>query len=264
MIVVNFINHLQGEYMQTNKPVIRKSLLGFDTNSKTVKGQTLGFYTGILYLAPSDISGFQVCPMAKLAQCENACLYSAGRGAFTSIQNARIAKTQYFFNDRQNFMLNLVLDIQKGIKQAKKQDLTLLIRLNGTSDIKWENVYFDYEFMHGKIRSITIFDLFPEVQFYDYTKIANRIDIPKNYDLTFSYSGVVTFQKYVKKAIDNKMRIATVFRRVEDIPTEFLGLPVVSGDNSDIRHLDKPNSIVGLYAKGKAKKDTSGFVVDII
>jgi hypothetical protein len=259
MIVVNFINHLQGEYMQINKPVIRKSLLGFDTNSKTVKGQTLGFYTGILYLAPSDISGFQVCPMAKLAQCENACLYSAGRGAFTSIQNARIAKTQYFFNDRQNFMLNLVLDIQKGIKQAKKQDLTLLIRLNGTSDIKWENLYFEYD-----EKQTNIFDLFPEVQFYDYTKIPNRINLPKNYDLTYSYSGVVTFQKYVKKAIDNKMRIATVFRKVEDIPTEFLGLPVVSGDNSDIRHLDKPNSIVALYAKGKAKKDTSGFVVDII
>lgn len=245
--------------MQINKPVTRKSLLGFDTNSKTVKGQTLGFYTGILYLAPSDISGFNVCPMAKLAHCENPCLYSAGRGAFSNIQNARINKTKYFFNDRQNFMLNLVLDIEKGIKQAKKQNLTLLIRLNGTSDIKWENVYFDYD---GK--QTNIFDLFPNVQFYDYTKIPNRIDLPKNYDLTFSYSGVMEFQPYVKKAIDNKMRIATVFRTVKDIPTEFLGLPVVSGDNSDIRHLDKPNSIVALYAKGKAKKDTSGFVVDTI
>lgn len=245
--------------MQINKPVTRKSLLGFDTNSKTVKGQTLGFYTGILYLAPSDISGFNVCPMAKLAHCENPCLYSAGRGAFSNIQNARINKTKYFFNDRQNFMLNLVLDIEKGIRQAKKQDLTLLIRLNGTSDIKWENVYFDYD---GK--QTNIFDLFPNVQFYDYTKIPNRIDLPKNYDLTYSYSGVVEFQPYVKKAIDNKMRIATVFRTVDHIPTEFLGLPVVSGDNSDIRHLDKPNSIVALYAKGKAKKDTSGFVVDTI
>jgi hypothetical protein len=248
--------------MQTNKPITRKSLLGFDTNAKTVKGEQLGFLTGILYLAPSDISGFNVCPMAKIAQCENACLYTSGRGAFTSIQNARIKKTQYYFEDRQNFMLNLVLDIEKGIKQAKKAGLTLLIRLNGTSDIKWENVYFDYEFMNGKIRSITIFDLFPEIQFYDYTKIANRVDLPKNYDLTFSYSGVVTFQKYVSKAINNKMRIATVFRRVEDIPTSFLGLPVVGGDNSDIRHLDDQNTIVALYAKGKAKKDYSGFVVD--
>lgn len=245
--------------MQTNKPTIRKPLLGFDTNAKTVKGEQLGFLTGILYLAPSDISGFNVCPMAKIAQCENACLYTAGRGAFNSIQLARINKTKYYFEDRQNFMLNIVKDIEKGIKQAKKAGLTLLIRLNGTSDIKWENVYFTYD-----NKQTTIFDLFPNIQFYDYTKIANRVDLPKNYDLTFSYSGVVNFQPYVKKAINNQMRIATVFRRVEDIPTEFLGLPVVSGDNSDIRHLDNQNSIVALYAKGKAKKDYSGFVVDTI
>ena len=247
-----------------NKPKTRKPLLGFDTNAKTVKGEQLGFLTGILYLAPSDISGFQVCPMAKIAQCEKACLYTAGRGAFNSIQNARIAKTQYFFNDRQDFMLNLVKDIEKGIKQASKAGLTLLIRLNGTSDIKWENIHFDYEFMHGKIRSITIFDLFPEIQFYDYTKIPNRSDIPKNYDLTFSYSGVIEYQKYAKKAISNNMRIATVFRSVKHIPDNFLGLPVVSGDNSDIRHLDPKGHIVALYAKGKAKTDKSGFVIDTI
>jgi len=92
----------------------RTSLLGFNTNAKTVKGEKLGFYTGILYLAPSDISGFQVCPMAKLAQCEAACLYTAGRGAFNSIQKARIEKTKKFFNDRPNFMLHLVKDIEAG------------------------------------------------------------------------------------------------------------------------------------------------------
>ena len=248
--------------MKTNSPLNRKSLLGFDTNAKTVKGEQLGFLTGILYLAPSDISGFQVCPMAKMAQCEKACLYTAGRGAFTSIQNARIAKTQYFFNDRQNFMLNLVKDIEKGIKQASKAGLTLLIRLNGTSDIKWENVHFDYEFAYGKVRSITIFDLFPNVQFYDYTKIANRKDLPANYDLTFSYSGVVNFAPYVNKAKSNGMRIATVFRSVKDIPQTFMGMPVVGGDDSDIRYLDPQGHIVALYAKGKAKKDNTGFVVD--
>jgi hypothetical protein len=243
--------------MTINKPTIRKPLLGFDTNAKTVKGEYLGFLTGILYLAPSTISGHQVCPMAKIAQCEYACLYTSGRGAFTSIQNARIKKTQYYFEDRQNFMLNIVKDIEKGIKQAKKAGLTLLIRLNGTSDIKWENVEFTYD-----NKQTNIFNLFPNIQFYDYTKIPNRVDLPKNYDLTFSYSGVIQYQPYVKKAIDNQMRIATVFRRVEDIPTSFLGLPVVGGDNSDIRHLDDQNTIVALYAKGKAKKDYSGFVVD--
>ena len=245
--------------MTINKPLTRKSLLGFDTNAKTIKGEQLGFLTGILYLAPYNLSGQNVCPMAEIAQCHKACLYSAGRGAFTSIQNARIKKTQYYFDNRQDFMLNLVLDIKKGIKQANNNRLTLLIRLNGTSDIKWENVFFDYD-----NKRVNIFDLFPNIQFYDYTKIANRINLPKNYDITFSYSGVIEYQPYVKKAIDNQMRIATVFRRVEDIPTSFLGLPVVGGDNSDIRHLDNQNTIVALYAKGKAKKDYSGFVVDTI
>jgi hypothetical protein len=88
--------------MQINKPLTRKSLLGFDTNAKTVKGEQLGFLTGILYLAPSDISGFNVCPLAKLAECEKPCLYTAGRGAFNSIQLARINKTKYYFADHRH------------------------------------------------------------------------------------------------------------------------------------------------------------------
>ena len=164
----------------------RKQLLGFNTNAKTIKGEKIGYYTGILYLAPSDISGFQVCPLAKLAQCEKACLYTAGRGAFNSIQQARIEKTKYFFNDRNNFMINIYKDIEKGIKKAKQLNQELLIRLNGTSDIKWENVSFEY----NGITYDNIMSAFPAVQFYDYTKIPNRVNLPGNYDLTFSYSGV--------------------------------------------------------------------------
>ena len=245
--------------MQTNKPAIRKPLLGFDTNAKTVKGEQLGFLTGILYLAPYNLGGQNVCPMAEIAQCHKACLYTAGRGAFNSIQQARINKTKYYFADQQNFMLNIVKDIEKGLKMADKNRLTLLIRLNGTSDIRWENVFFNYD-----NKRVNIFDLFPNVQFYDYTKLANRKDIPANYDLTFSYSGVVDFLPYVNKAKNNGLRIATVFRSVKHIPSEFLGLQVVGGDNSDIRHLDPQNTIVALYAKGKAKKDNTGFVVDTI
>ena len=236
----------------------RTSLLGFNTNAKTVKGEKLGFYTGILYLAPSDISGFQVCPMAKLAQCEAACLYTAGRGAFNSIQKARIAKTQKFFNDRHNFMLNLVKDIEAGQRKAAKLGQTLLIRLNGTSDIKWENVEFtDFD---GKV-SPNLMSRFPDVQFYDYTKVANRRDLPPNYDLTFSYSNVVTFQKYNDIAISQNMRLAAVFRYAKDIPDTFKGMPVIGGDNSDVRHVEPLGHVVALYAKGKAVKDQSGFVI---
>lgn len=239
----------------------RKAMLGFNSNAKTIKGNTIGYYTGILYLAPSDISGFQVCPMAKLAGCETACLYTSGRGAFNSTQIARIKKTKEFFENRDWFMQNIVKDIEAGIRKANKLGQELLIRLNGTSDIKFEHVSFvDID---GK-KYANIMDRFPMVQFYDYTKIPNRTDLPKNYDLTFSYSGVVTFQKFNKIAIAKRMRIATVFRTEESIPKSYLGMPVISGDKSDVRHIEDRGTVVALYAKGKAIKDKSGFVIDVI
>jgi hypothetical protein len=233
----------------------RKLVLSIGDDAKTVKGAKIGFMTGILYLAPSNISGYQVCPMAKKANCEEACLYTAGRGAFTSIQNARIAKTKRFFEDTENFMLDLEFSINTVIRKAKKLGLTPLIRLNGTSDIIWENIKFK--------NYANIFEAFPNVQFYDYTKIPTRKNIPSNYDLTFSYSGVSTYQGAVKKALlnDKLSRIAVVFDKVENIPSNFEGKIVVNGDNSDVRHLDNKNVIVALYAKGKARKDLSGFVV---
>jgi hypothetical protein len=233
----------------------RKLILSIGNDAKTVKGAKMGFMTGILYLAPSNVSGYQVCPMAKKANCEEACLYTAGRGAFTSIQNARIAKTKRFFEDTENFMLDLEFSINAVVRKAKKAGLIPLIRLNGTSDIIWENVKFK--------NHANIFEAFPNVQFYDYTKIPTRKNIPSNYDLTFSYSGVSTYQGAVKKALlnDKLSRIAVVFDKVENIPLQFEGKSVVSGDNSDVRHLDNKNVIVALYAKGKAKKDLSGFVV---
>jgi len=245
-------------------------LLNVDSNAKTVKGQAQGFMTGVLYLAPYKLSGFNTCAMADIAQCAHACLNTAGRAGIIKtgestnpIQQARIRKTKQFYNERNTFMLTLVKDIEKLIKQAHKLGFIPLVRLNGTSDIRWENVRFDYEFMHGKIRNVTIFEIFPEVQFYDYTKIPNRKDLPSNYDLTFSYSGVKAYQKYAMQAIDSGMRLAVVFRLQDKIPANYLGLPCVDGDKTDIRHLDPKLSIVALYAKGKVKKDYSGFVIDI-
>lgn len=247
--------------MTTNN-VMPKKLLAIDTNAKTVKGQKYGFMTGILYMAPSTISGFNTCPMATIAKCEAACLYSAGRGAFSSVQQSRINKAILFHTQRQAFMLQLVKDIDKLIKKAAKAGMIPLVRLNGTSDIRFESIRFDYEFANGKIRNVTIFDIFPDVQFYDYTKLANRKGVPANYDLTFSYSGVLGYQKYVNQAIQAGMRIAAVFRSKKDIPETFLGMQCVDGDDSDIRHLDPKGCIVALYAKGNAKKDLTGFVVD--
>jgi hypothetical protein len=235
-------------------------MLSIDTNAKTIKGQQYGYMTGVLYLAPYNLSGYNVCAMAEIAQCHGPCLNSAGRGAFTNVQDARIKKTKLFFEDRDAFFAKLIPSIHTLINKSRKLGLIPLCRLDGTSDIKWENVDFTFEGVHYE----NIFVMFPDLQFYDYTKIPNRrVDHIPNYDLTFSYSGVVEFQPYVQRAIDQGYRIAVVFRKREDIPAEFLGTTCVDGDDSDLRHEDPHGVVVALYAKGKARHDTSGFVVDV-
>lgn len=237
---------------------MQKELLTIDSNAKTVKGQKYGFMTGILYMAPADISGRNLCSMAELAGCKAACLYTAGRGAMSSVQVARIKRAKAFFENREAFMAVIVKDIQRLVKSAAKKKMIPLVRLNGTSDIRWESV----PVTHNGVAYRNVMELFPNVQFYDYTKIANRRDIPENYDLTFSYSGRVEFSPYVKKAIESGMRIAAVFRNRADIPAKFMGMDCIDGDNSDIRHIEPKGVIVALYAKGQAKKDNTGFVID--
>lgn len=239
-------------------------------NAKTPKGEKKGYITGILYLAPNTQSGVtNVCPMAKIAQCDHACLYTAGRGKFTKIKEARIRKTVYFHERKDEFINELARDIYRLENKAKKTQNIPLIRLNGTSDILWEKIKFTLEEETAKKIGATpgeyenIMALFPHIQFYDYTKIASRNQLPTNYDLTFSYSGVEKYQKEVAKAIEKKMRIAVVFRTKDMIPDTFKGMKVVDGDDTDLRHLDPQGVIVSLYAKGDAKKDDTGFVVDI-
>jgi hypothetical protein len=246
-----------------------KQLFSISSNAKGVKGEQFGFLTGILYLAPADLSGYQVCPMAIIAACKTPCLNTAGMGGvFTSIQRSRIAKTRRFFEDREAFMADVVYSIRKLIKAARKRAVRFkgrftgryyvpLVRLNGTSDIRWENVPVTIDGVTYR----NLMAAFPSVQFYDYSKLVNRRNLPANYDITFSYSGVPAFQKFVQKALDQKMRIAAVFRFERDIPKRFLGRKVIAGDDSDVRSIEPRRALVALYAKGKAVKDTSGFVV---
>jgi hypothetical protein len=167
---------------------------------------------------------------------------------------SRLRKALFWQQYREEFLALLKKEIIKLEKQAAKAgDWKLLVRLNGTTDIRWEN--------YGVIQDL------PDTMFYDYTKIANRKNIPANYDLTFSYSGVKGYLPFVKQAIVKGMRIAVVFRTrklVEDMlffKQTFLGLDIVDGDDTDVRVLDPLGVVVALYAKGKAKKDTTGFVV---
>ena len=232
-------------------------------NPKILKGLKQGYNTYILHLAPADLSGFNTCPKAT-AGCKAACLNTAGRGGMFKkgestniIQEARIRKTAFFFEERAGFMEWLVADIKLAIKQSAKKGLIPVFRLNGTSDLSWEK----YEVIRDGKLYRNIFTAFPDVQFYDYTKVLGRkISDFKNYHLTFSAADGNDVD--VMKAIQQDYNVATVFgiKKTLPMPEAYNGLPVFNGDESDLRFLDPKGVVVGLYAKGKAKKDTSGFV----
>jgi len=232
-------------------------------NPKVLKGIKQGYNTYILHLAPADLSGREVCPKRTVG-CSNACLNLAGRGGmfkkgeFTNtIQQARIRKTKMFFDDRNAFMSLLVKDILLAIKQSERLGLIPVFRLNGTSDLSWEK----YSVKVDGIVFANIFEAFPFVQFYDYTAVLGRkVKGVANYSLTFSAKDGNDAD--VREAIKQGYNIATVFgiKKGSPMPAEYMGLPVFNGDESDLRFLDPKSVIVGLYAKGKAKKDTSGFV----
>jgi len=217
-------------------------------NPKIQKGTKLGYLSFILHLAPATLSGKETCPK-RTAGCTAACLNTAGRGGMfkrgentNMIQQARIRKTQQFFEDREGFMSQLEKDIKLGIRQAEKLGLTPVFRLNGTSDLAWEK--------YG------IIEKFPEVQFYDYTKVLGRkVQHLKNYHLTFSAADGNDLD--VARAVSAGMNVAAVFDR---LPTEYMGREVIDADETDLRFLDPKGVIAGLKAKGRAKKDTSGFV----
>ena len=228
-----------------------RPILG-EASAKTVKGQKIGFLTGICYLVPDD----KLCPMARLAGCMAGCLRTAGRGAFDSVQAARAAKTSFFREHREAFMLSMCADVWSLVWRAERMGMLPLVRPNGTSDIPFENI----PVIDGK----TIFQLFPDVQFYDYTKHPSRNLDGKtagNYDLTYSFSAL-TPKPISIKGLTNRhnRRTAVVFDRRENIPAEFRGWPVVDGDDTDVRHIEPVNVVVALYAKGKARSDMSGFV----
>lgn len=236
-----------------------EKLLGIDTNAKTIKGEKYNIKTAILYLMPAKGSGVNLCANAVLAGCVKACLFTAGRGAMSNVMLSRLRKTLYFNQYREQFMLQLQNELIRERAKAKRKGYKLIVRLNGTSDIRWENIAVS--------GYANIMQALPDIQYYDYTKLANRRNIPANYDLTFSYSGVEAYAPFVATAIANGERIAAVFRSRSIVEAmlangeTFLGLPIVDGDDTDIRHLDPKGVVVALYAKGRARKDTSGFVV---
>ena len=212
-------------------------------SSKIDKSDITSDYANfIMYLAPHDISGVNICPFASKG-CAKACLYTSGRGRFTLVQQTRIRRTRHYLENRPDFLNRLKAEVLFHATINEK----VAIRLNGTSDINFNNF----------IRHMG--QICPNVVFYDYTKNIRQaiksLEIP-NYHVTFSRSE--TNKEDCFLALANGINVAVVF---DTIPDTYFGAPVINGDTSDTRFLDSNGCIIGLTAKGLAKKDTSGFVV---
>jgi hypothetical protein len=221
-------------------------------NAKTKKGEKMGWKTYGIHLAPAKASGFNTCQFATVG-CAASCLNTAGRGVMSSVQKARIAKTLLFFKNRLAFLENVRSEIRDAIKSSQKQGLTPCFRLNLTSDLPWHK--------------FGIFEEFPQVQFYDYTKDYKRAlqfmagELPSNYHLTFSRAETVESQQQADTLIAMGMNVAAVFRKT--LPSTWNGIPVIDGDENDLRFLDPRGVVVGLVEKGRAKQDESGFVITL-
>jgi hypothetical protein len=239
------------ENLKHYKPV--KNLLSKgSTNAKTAKNNIKTF---ILYLAPHNLNykGITLCKDATKG-CIDSCLNTSGRGAFSNVQLSRINKANYFVSDKKVFLAQLLKEIKKEIKKASDKNEKIAFRLNGTSDIDFLYLldkHFDF--------NVDLLDT-DKVFFYDYTKSlprAKRYQNYKNYTLTFSKSE--TNQKEVNEALNLGINVAAVFG--SDLPKTYKGVKVINGDKSDLEMLKFKSIILGLKAKGKARKDTSGFVI---
>jgi hypothetical protein len=231
-------------------------LLAVGTDSKTPKGESLGYMTGICYLQPADESGDGVNLCSHYtAACKAVCINVTGRGVFASVQAGRARKRALFVGDRLEFIRRLDKDLSALERKARRDGMRPAARLNGTSDIAWELI------------APLLFAAHPTVRFYDYTKVPARMTrylagkLPKNYSLTFSRSDKNETQALAVLAAGGNVAVVFGTPRGAALPATWHGYRVVDGDASDLRLLDPRGVVVGLRAKGKAKHDQTGFVV---
>ena len=244
---------------------MKKPPLLSTNNAKTIKGNGKGYLTSILYMSPftHNSKGINVCSHAS-AGCANSCLVSSGMGGiYAGVKQGRINKTERFLKERVVFLHEIAAEITKAIAKAGRKDAIPVFRLNGTSDLPYEKYRV---FEGGK----NIFEMFPDVQFYDYTKNYLRFDkpLPANYDLTFSRS-----ETNHNKAMEMMARGVNEAMVIDKLPDTYKGYKVIDADKDDLRFLDpkgKKGVICGLKYKfntgegGKEKNlqaKTGGFVI---
>ena len=233
---------------------------GVNTSAKMLKSQKNSKqYTYIIYLAPAKQSGYNVCPNAS-KECIMGCLATSGHAGMElqagtdRIKNARIKKPKLFFEHNEFFMEWVITEIKKAKLKAEKDGFYFSVRLNGTSDIDWQN---------AKFKGYNLFEIFPETNFYDYTKnVKKYINKPENYHLTFSYTGRNWDKCKVLLEQGNNVAIVFNVRKETDIPAMYKGYKVINGDLTDYRIADGNGVIVGLKWKRIGNKDVEANVLN--
>lgn len=233
-----------------------KLILLSEENAKTKKRKDeLGVLPFILNLAPGDLSGYETCPAR--GRCGDLCLNWSGHARFDTAQRARVNRTLDFFQDRPWFMGTLVRDLAEAERRGIAAERITAVRLNGTSDIVWERV----PCTRNGVSYPNVMAAFPEVTFYDYTKLPGRRNLPPNYLLTFSLDE--GNDRIALRQLATGRNVAVVFD-TRDLPATWNGYPVIDGESHDFRFLDPQGGhIVALYPKGRAMGDSSGFVKSI-
>jgi hypothetical protein len=237
-------------------------------SAKAIKAREFGYLNAINYMAPADTAGFgNLCGDAS-AGCLALCLgWFSGQAGMVkgnrkrgtnSVRKSRVAKVKLFMHDRATFMQEMITSIARAIVTARNKGLQLCVRPNGATDVPWEHIKL------SPVDRRSIFDVYPQIQFVDYTKSLKRMlrfcasQLPPNYHLTFSRSE--TNEESCKQVLAAGGNVAVVF--AGDMPASYLGVMVVDGDTHDLRHLDPRGVVIGLTPKGpRAKRDRSGFVV---
>ena len=232
----------------------RKLLTDGKSNTKTAKNSMATYY---LSLQPTNLNskGENLCKFST-KECRTACLQFAGRQSFDNVVQSRSKKTEFFVNHRKEFIEKLWNELVELNKKPNK----VAVRLNLLSDIDWNVNFKQTGLVTGKLMNIGSLS---NIQFYDYTKDHTKLFLgqPKNYDLTFSFSG--HNWNHADMFLKNKTaNVAVVFKNT--VPLVWRGYKVVNGDESDERFLEEKGIVIGLKYKTPkgVKYQKTKFVVD--
>jgi len=254
---MNYVNRSQAK-----KVTGISNLTGINSSSKLAHNQEIGVYTSVFYGAPARNSGYETCPNAT-DSCRGACLYASGLAKVeeyagkNTIKKCRVNRTKLFFEHQAFFMGWLVDEIKAAQAKADRDGMVYSVRLNGTTDIAWETV---------EVQGFNnIFEMFPDVQFYDYTKSFARMSLNiSNYHLTFSYTGEGANVEQTMEILFAGGNVAMVFdtKRGYELPEQYAGFEVIDGDVTDYRPADEVGVIVGLRLKMQASAKRNQIAID--